>query len=279
MKKELDRMPNLQEMQKEVLEFWKKDNTFFKSVEKKSKGEVVFYDGPPFPTGKPHHGTILVSFIKDMVARYQTMRGNKVARQWGWDCHGLPIEVQAEGLLGITDKSEIEKSIGIDVFNNKCREIVSQNNDSWREYVENMARWVDYDNAYRTMDTNYMESVIWAFKELFSKGLIYKDYRVNPYCYRCETALSISDTRESDSTRPKQDRWVMVKFKTELKINNLPVYFLAWTTTPWTLPSNMALAVGEKVKYSFIKVNDEVFVAGSNSLSRYKMYLEKILKF
>jgi len=270
MKKELDRMPNLQEMQKEVLEFWKKDNTFFKSVEKDSKGEVVFYDGPPFPTGKPHHGTILVSFIKDMVARYQTMRGNKVARQWGWDCHGLPIEVQAEGLLGITDKSEIEKSIGIDVFNNKCREIVSQNNDSWREYVENMARWVDYDNAYRTMDTNYMESVIWAFKELFNKGLIYKDYRVTPYCYRCETALSISDTRESDSTRPKQDRWVMVKFKTEQKVNNLPVYFLAWTTTPWTLPSNMALAVGEKVKYSFIKVNDEVFVAGSNSLSRYK---------
>ena len=270
MNKELERTPNLQKMQTEILDFWKKDNTFFKSVEKKSKDEVVFYDGPPFPTGKPHHGTILVSFIKDMVARYQTMRGYKVARQWGWDCHGLPIEVQAEGLLGITDKSEIEKSIGVNTFNSKCREIVSQNNDSWREYVENMARWVDYDNAYRTMDKNYMESVIWAFKELYNKGLIYKDYRVTPYCYRCETALSISDTRESDSTRPKQDRWVMVKFKTNLKENNFPVYFLAWTTTPWTLPSNMALAVGEKVKYSYVLVNDEVFIAGSSSLSKYK---------
>ena len=270
MNKELERTPNLQKMQTEVLDFWKKDNTFFKSVEKKSKDEVVFYDGPPFPTGKPHHGTILVSFIKDMVARYQTMRGYKVARQWGWDCHGLPIEVQAEGLLGITDKSEIEKSIGVNTFNSKCREIVSQNNDSWREYVENMARWVDYDNAYRTMDKNYMESVIWAFKELYNKGLIYKDYRVTPYCYRCETALSISDTRESDSTRPKQDRWVMVKFKTNMKENNFPVYFLAWTTTPWTLPSNMALAVGEKVKYSYVLVNNEVFIAGSSSLSKYK---------
>ena len=270
MKKELQRLPNMNEIQNEILQFWKEDNTFVKSVDKPHKGEVVFYDGPPFPTGKPHHGTVLVSFIKDMISRFQTMQGNKVARQWGWDCHGLPIEVQAEGLLGITDKSEIEKTIGVDKFNEKCREIVSSNDSSWKEYVENMARWVDYDNAYRTMDKDYMESVIWAFAELHKKGYIYKDYRVTPYCTRCETALSISDTRESDSTRPKQDRWVMVKFRTDYTEKKMPVYFLAWTTTPWTLPSNMALAIGETIDYSYVEVNGEVLVAGANALAKYK---------
>ena len=270
MKNELERMPNIPQIQQEMLDFWKKDDTFNKSVNKPSKDEVVFYDGPPFPTGKPHHGTVLVSFIKDMIARYQTMQGNKVARQWGWDCHGLPIEVQAEGVLGITDKSEIEKSIGVAKFNEQCRAIVSQNDESWREYVENMARWVDYDNAYRTMDKDYMESVIWAFREMYNKGYIYKDFRVTPYCTRCETALSISDTRESDSTRPKQDRWVMVKFKADTSFEGKPTYFLAWTTTPWTLPSNMALAIGEKVDYSYVEVDGEVYILGSNAVGNYK---------
>ena len=269
MGKDLERVPDLQKVQQEVLDFWKKNKTFEKSLKKDDK-EIVFYDGPPFPTGKPHHGTVLVSFIKDMIARYQTMQGYSVPRQWGWDCHGLPIEVQAETAMGIESKTEIEKNIGVAKFNDKCREIVSQNNDSWREYVEQMARWVDYDNAYKTMDTPYMESVIWAFKELYNKGLIYKDYRVTPYCARCETALSISETRESDSTRPRQDRWVMVKFKTEYKENGLPVYFLAWTTTPWTLPSNMALAVGENIHYAFVKVDNAVYVVGKGAIGSYK---------
>ncbi len=269
MKKELERTPNIPAVQQEVLKFWEDDRTFEKSLENK-KGEIVFYDGPPFPTGKPHHGTVLVSFIKDMISRYFTMQGYSVPRQWGWDCHGLPIEVQAEGALGIENKTEIEKGIGVAKFNDKCREIVSQNNDSWRTYVREMARWVDYDNAYKTMDTPFMESVIWAFKELYNKGLIYKDFRVTPYCARCETALSISETRESDSTRPKQDRWVIAKFKSNLTENGLPVYFLAWTTTPWTLPSNMALAVGENIDYSFVKVDDAVYVAGSSSISSFK---------
>ena len=270
MKKELERTPNTQSMQEEVLKFWKDNKTFEKSLEKENGKEIVFYDGPPFPTGKPHHGTVLVSFIKDMVARYHTMQGNSVPRQWGWDCHGLPIEVQAETALGITNKTEIENSIGVGNFNDKCFEIVSQNNDSWREYVEQMCRWVDYDNAYKTMDKDFMESVIWAFKELYNKNLIYKDYRVTPYCHRCETALSISETRESDATRPKQDRWVMVKFKTEEVVNGLPVYFLAWTTTPWTLPSNMALAVGETIEYAYVKVENEVLVSAKNALASYK---------
>jgi len=270
MKKELDRIPNIPEVQEEVLKFWKEDNTFEKSLKKEGNKEIVFYDGPPFPTGKPHHGTVLVSFIKDMVSRYHTMQGYSVPRQWGWDCHGLPIEVQAETAMGITNKTEIENTIGVDKFNDKCHDIVSQNNDSWREYVEQMARWVDYDNAYKTMDKDFMESVIWAFKELYDKGLIYKDYRVTPYCHRCETALSISETRESDSTRPKQDRWVMVKFRTNEEVNGIPVYFLAWTTTPWTLPSNMALAVGEKINYAYVKVGNEVLVASKSALASYK---------
>ena len=270
MKKELERTPNIIEAQKEVLSFWKENSIFEKSLEKEDGKEIVFYDGPPFPTGKPHHGTVLVSFIKDMISRYHTMQGYSVPRQWGWDCHGLPIEVQAETALGIENKTDIEKVIGVDKFNDKCKEIVSQNNDSWRSYVEKMARWVNYDNAYKTMDKDFMESVIWAFKELYDKGLIYKDYRVTPYCHRCETALSISETRESDSTRPKQDRWVIAKFKTEESVNNQPIYFLAWTTTPWTLPSNMALAVGENIEYAYVEVDGEVYVASKNSLSSYK---------
>lgn len=270
MKKELERMPQLRQIQEEMLSFWKENKTFEKSVEMNKDREVVFYDGPPFPTGKPHHGTVLVSFIKDMVARYQTMQGFSVPRQWGWDCHGLPIEVQAETALGIADKTEIESKIGVGAFNDKCREIVSQNNDSWAEYVEEMARWVDYKNAYKTMDKDFMESVIWAFKELYDKGYIYKDYRVTPYCHRCETALSISETRESDSTRPRQDRWTIARFKTNETLEGHPVYFMAWTTTPWTLPSNMALAVGEKIDYAYVLVEGDVLIAAKSALPNYK---------
>ena len=270
MKKYLDRNPNLPQMQQEVLDYWEKNKIFEKSLNKDGDKQKVFYDGPPFPTGKPHHGTVLVSFIKDMISRYWTMRGYSVPRQWGWDCHGLPIEVQAEAALGITNKSQIEGEIGVAKFNDKCKEIVSANNDSWREYVREMARWVDYDHAYKTMDTPFMESVIWAFKQLYNKKLVYKDYRVTPYCPRCETALSISETRESDSTRPRQDRWVMARFKTSETEQGLPVYFLAWTTTPWTLPSNMALAVNNNLDYAYVKMENCVYVAIKASLSGFK---------
>ena len=267
--------PDISEIQKNVLEFWKENKVFEKSVEKESKGEVVFYDGPPFPTGKRHHGTILVSFIKDMIARYQTMRGYKVPRVWGWDCHGLPIENQAEVQLGINDKNIIENSLGIDKFNEKCYEIVSGNNEAWKEYVEQMARWVDYDGAYKTMNPTFMESVMWAFKQCYDKGLIYRDYRVTPYCTHCETSLSISDTRESDSTRPRQDRWIIAKFRTDEVIDGKPVFFLAWTTTPWTLPSNLCLAVGEALDYSFVDVGEEIYIACTNVLPSYEKIFGK----
>ena len=265
----LENNPDFAKMQEEILEFWEKDKTFEKSVNKNREKEVVFYDGPPFPTGKPHHGTVLVSFIKDMIARYWTMQGYSVPRVWGWDCHGLPIETQAEKLLEITDKKQIETEVGIEKFNECCHDVVAENNDSWKEYVREMCRWVDYDNAYKTMNTDFMESVLWAFKEAYNKGLIYQDYRVTPYCYRCETALSISDTRESDSTRPKQDTWCIAKFKTNEVVNNKPVYLLAWTTTPWTLFSNMALAVNENFDYAYVEVENEVYIAGKTVLSKF----------
>ena len=265
----LENNPDFSKMQEEVLNFWEEDKTFEKSVEKTREREVVFYDGPPFPTGKPHHGTVLVSFIKDMIARYWTMQGYSVPRVWGWDCHGLPIETQAEKILEITDKKQIETEVGISKFNESCYNVVAENNDAWKEYVREMCRWVDYDNAYKTMNTNFMESVLWAFKESYNKGLIYQDYRVTPYCYRCETALSISDTRESDSTRPRQDTWCIAKFKTEEVIKGKPVYLLAWTTTPWTLFSNMALAVNKEFDYAYVEVENEVYVAGKSILSKY----------
>ena len=265
---ELTSKPDMSAIQADILKFWKENNIFERSVNEKKAGEVVFYDGPPFPTGSPHHGTVLVSFIKDMIARYQTMKGYSVPRVWGWDCHGLPIENQAEKDLGIESKNEIERDIGR--FNDACYDIVSSSNEAWREYVEQMARWVDYDGAYRTMSLGFMESVMWAFKECYDKGLIYRDYRVTPYCMQCETSLSISDTRESDSTRPKQDRWVIVKFKTDTKINGKPVYILAWTTTPWTLPSNMCLAVGEDVNYAFVDMGEEIYVASKATLPTYE---------
>ncbi|MCL2051290.1 MAG: isoleucine--tRNA ligase [Lachnospiraceae bacterium] len=272
---EFSSKPDLAKIQGDILSFWKDQEIFEKSLQK-SKGEVIFYDGPPFPTGKPHHGTVLVSFIKDMIARYHTMQGFSVPRVWGWDCHGLPIENQAEKKLGVTDKSEIEKSIGIGLFNDTCHEIVAGNDDAWRAYVEQMARWVDYDGAYKTMNVTFMESVMWAFKQCYEKGLIYRDYRVAPYCCQCETSLSISDTRESDSTRPRQDRWVVAQFKSELEIDGMPVYFVAWTTTPWTLPSNMALALGSEIDYAYVRLQDRVIIACESTLHNFpKIFGEK----
>lgn len=272
---ELDSHLDIVKVQDEVLDFWEHSQAFEKSIEDRRGDEIVFYDGPPFPTGKPHHGTVLVSFIKDMIARYWTMRGFRVPRVWGWDCHGLPIENQAETLMGISDKNEIEGSIGIDKFNEKCFEIVSSNNDAWKNYVKQMARWVDYNGAYKTMNRPFMESVMWAFKQCYDKGYIYRDYRVTPYCMHCETSLSISDTRESDSTRPRQDRWIIAKFKIKDCQSAKPTYMLAWTTTPWTLPSNLCLAVGKSLDYAFVDVGDEIFVACKNVLPKYEKIFGK----
>lgn len=270
----LESNPNLVKIQEDIIEFWKKDAIFEKSLKGKSK-QNIFVDGPPFPTGTPHHGTVLSSFMKDMIARFWTMQGYSVPRVWGWDCHGLPTEAQAEKKLGLTDKKQIENEIGIAKFNQACYDIVSGNNETWRKYVNEMARWVDYDNSYKTMNKSFMESVIWAFATCYEKGLIYEDHRVTPYCYRCETALSISDTRESDSTRPKQDTWALARFKTDEKIEGKDVYLMAWTTTPWTLPSNLALAVGADMDYVFVQVEDAICIAGKDGIKQYEKLFGK----
>ena len=180
---------NFPALERNTLAFWERESVFEKSL-RLSEREMVFYDGPPFPTGAPHFGTIFVSILKDTLARYFTMAGYSVPRRWGWDCHGLPIENAVERQLGIGDKGEIEKKLGVAAFNDACRRLVSDCNDAWKSYIRKVGRWVDYEHAYRTLDRPYMESVLWIFKQCYQKGLIYKDFRVAPYCCRCETSLS-----------------------------------------------------------------------------------------
>jgi len=264
--------PVFPQLETAVLERWKAERTFERSLERTQElPEFVFYDGPPFPTGSPHYGTIFVSILKDVIPRYKTMRGFYVPRAWGWDCHGLPVETQAEKNLGIKDKREIEQKVGVKAFNDECRKIVSTFNSAWKVYIDRIGRWVDFDHPYQTLDASFMESVLWAFSEIYKKDLIYKDFRVSPYCYRCQTALSVSDTRMDDATRMKQDRAITVKFRVIGKENT---FFLAWTTTPWTLPSNLSLAVGPEVPYVFGQKGDETYIFAKSALGRYKKELD-----
>ena len=256
------------EVERNILEDWNRNGTFEKSL-RLSKKEFVFYDGPPFPTGTPHFGTIFVSILKDALARFFTMAGYSVPRRWGWDCHGLPIENAVEKKLGIQDKTMIEKSMGVAAFNNECRKLVSDCNAAWENYIRKIGRWVDYTNAYHTLDLSYMESMLWVFKQCYDRGLIYKDYRVTPYCYHCETTLSISDSRESDSMRPRQDPEIIVIFKALDEINGKPTYYLAWTTTPWTLTSNLVLAVGADYRYAAFEHEGRVFIMAEALMERW----------
>lgn len=258
------------EIERDILEHWKRNQIFEKSLRVSDK-ELVFYDGPPFPTGAPHFGTIFVSILKDSLARFFTMAGYSVPRRWGWDCHGLPIENAVEKKLKIQDKTIIEKTMGVAAFNNECRKLVYDCNTSWKNYIRKIGRWVDYQNAYRTLDINYMESVLWVFKKCYDQELIYKDYRVTPYCYHCQTTLSISDTRESDSTRPRQDPEIIVTFKALDEIDGKPTYYLAWTTTPWTLTSNLVLAVGAGYRYVAFesREHDRVFIMAEDLLKNW----------
>ncbi len=271
--RKVEARPHFPTLEKGVVDRWKREKTFERSIEEnRSKPEFIFYDGPPFATGSPHHGTIFISAIKDLVGRYKTMRGYHVPRTWGWDCHGLPIETIAEKNLGLKDKSEIETTVGVAAFNAECRRIVSDYDANWRTYIDRIGRWVDMEKPYRTLDRSFMESVIWAFGESHRKGLIYKDYRVAPYCYRCETPLSLSEIRVDDSTRPKQDRAITVQFSL---IGMDGVSALAWTTTPWTLPSNLALAVGKDVEYVVVDSQVGRVLLAQKALKRYERELGK----
>jgi isoleucyl-tRNA synthetase len=233
---------NIPEQEKTILEFWKKDKTFEKSLDKKSsKGDFVFYDGPPFATGTPHYGHIVASLMKDMIPRYWTMRGYRVERKWGWDTHGLPIENIVEQELGLKNKKDIEK-IGIDKFNEMARSKVLMFVDEWKKVIERMGRWADMENSYKTMDLSYMESIWWVFKELWGKELIYEGYKSMHVCPRCETTLSQHEV--SDNYKDVKDLSVTAKFELQSESGT---YVLAWTTTPWTLIGNVALAIGEKL--------------------------------
>ncbi len=252
---EVPQQPNLPALEQEVLDWWERDGTFRASVEARPGGEneYVFYDGPPFATGLPHYGQLLTGFVKDAVPRYQTMKGRRVERRFGWDCHGLPAEMLAEKGLGLATRADIV-AYGISSFNDYCRSFVQGTTDEWRWYVTRQARWVDFDNDYKTMDLSYMESVMWAFKAAYEKGLIYQGYRVLPYCWECETPLSNFETRLDDSYRPRTDPAVTVAFQLEPQGDgeglNGALRLLVWTTTPWTLPSNLALAVGPDIDYA-----------------------------
>ena len=265
--------PNLEER---VLDKWEKDNTFQVSVDSKpEESEYVFYDGPPFANGLPHHGHLLTGYVKDVVPRFQTMKGKKVERRFGWDCHGLPAEMEVEKELQVSGRSEITE-YGIDKFNERCEESVLRFTEEWEKTVTRQARWVDFENDYKTMDPSYMESVMWAFKQLWEKDLIYEAFRVMPYSWGAETPLSNFEIRLDDATRPRQDPAVTVAFDLDTKENESEkVRLLAWTTTPWTLPSNLALAVGAEIEYSKLKDSDgTIWIISSNALSRYEEQLE-----
>ncbi|MCF8546924.1 MAG: isoleucine--tRNA ligase [Microbacteriaceae bacterium] len=246
--------PSFPAIEHDVLAYWATNDTFRKSIaNREGCDEWVFYDGPPFANGLPHYGHLLTGYAKDLFPRYQTMRGKQVHRRFGWDTHGLPAELEAERQLGITDKSQIEE-MGLAAFNAAAKESVLKYTKEWEEYVTRQARWVDFENDYKTLDITFMESVIWAFKQLHDKGLAYEGYRVLPYCWRDQTPLSNHELRMDDDVyKARQDQSVTVTFPlTGAKAESLGlvgVNALAWTTTPWTLPTNAALAVGPSIGY------------------------------
>ena len=237
------------QIEQRVLAGWDEDDTFRASVAQRDDApEFVFYDGPPFANGLPHYGHLLTGYVKDLIPRFQTMRGNKVERRFGWDCHGLPAELEAEKQLGIKDKSEIDV-MGLEKFNEYCKSSVLRYTDEWRDYVTRQARWVDFDNDYKTLDLDFMESVMWAFKELFDKGLIYQGFRVLPYSWYEQTPLSNQETRLDDAYKMRQDPAVTVDMPLHGEGPLDGANAIIWTTTPWTLPSNLAVAVHPDIDY------------------------------
>jgi isoleucyl-tRNA synthetase len=260
--------PDLPQLEQRILERWKREGSFVASIEQREKDpdarEFVFYDGPPFANGLPHYGHLLTGYVKDAVPRYRTMRGDIVHRRFGWDCHGLPAEVTTEKELGISGHPEIIR-FGLAEFNEACRRSVLQFTREWEEYVTRQARWVDFENDYKTLDLTYMESVMWAFKALWDRGFIYEGYKVLAYCWRCETPLSNTETRMDDVYHDRQDPAITVWFEDDHGDR-----LLAWTTTPWTLPSNLALAVGPDIAYAVVEKDGHRYVLADSRLDAYE---------
>lgn len=283
--------------EEKVLAFWKENRIFEKSLEqtapqagsgflgrflgKGKKKEFVFYDGPPFATGLPHYGSLLSSIIKDVIPRYKTMCGFYVRRRWGWDCHGLPIENQIEKELGLKTKKDIER-IGVEAFNAACRASVLRYTHDWKVFIERVGRWVEFDTAYKTMGITYMESVWWVLKELHKRNLLYEGKKVLLYCPHCETPLAKAEIAMDNTYKDITEEAVTVKFKVKNPTEyGLPenTFLLAWTTTPWTLPGNVALAVGENILYSIVQVSDVVYIIASDLVAKhFTPEIVKVLK-
>ena len=272
---EAEANPNFPRIERAIIKRWAEDGTFEASIERRPRttrgkpNEFVFYDGPPFANGLPHPGHLATGFVKDLVPRYQAMRGRHVARRFGWDCHGLPAELEVEQEIGVHGRNAILE-YGIARFNAKCRESVLKFAGEWESYVTRQARWVDFKDDYKTMDLSFMESVIWAFKELWDKGLIYESYRVVPYSWAAQTPLSNFETRLDNSFRERTDPALTVKF-TLIPDRDVsePTKLLAWTTTPWTLPSNLALCVRADFDYAVMHRDGERLVLAHSAIERY----------
>jgi isoleucyl-tRNA synthetase len=274
---EVESQPHFPDVEKRVLARWTESDTFQRSVTGRDAGdsgenEFVFYDGPPFANGLPHYGHLITSYIKDIVPRFQTMRGHRVERRFGWDCHGLPAEMEAEKELGVSGRAQI-LDFGIDKFNDHCRASVMKYTHEWERYVNRAGRWVDFQNDYKTLDLPYMESLIWGLKQLWERGLLYESYRVMPYSWAAQTPLSNHETRLDDAYRERQDPAITVRFRLRPDGDPLPTDILAWTTTPWTLPSNLALAVGPDIAYAVYEMEGRRLILGEESVPKYESEL------
>lgn len=253
------------EYEKDWVQRWKEDDTFNKSVaQRPADNSWVFYDGPPFLTGTPHHGHLLVSTVKDTMGRFHTMKGQRVERRWGWDCHGLPAEVYVEKTLGISNKKEIGTKISVSDYVKECRAAMVRTGTEWEDTIERIGRWVEFKGAYKTMDNNYMESVWWAFKRLYEEGKIYEGEKILVYCTKDATPISKSEVAMENSYQMDTDPSLFVYFKLE----DEDEYLLAWTTTPWTLPANMVLAVNQDVDYSLVAHGDKKFYVASDRIEK-----------
>ncbi|MCQ2913768.1 MAG: isoleucine--tRNA ligase [Alphaproteobacteria bacterium] len=270
-------------IEEEILAYWKEQETFKKSISKRDAGakgsnEYVFYDGPPFANGLPHYGHLVTGYVKDIIPRFQTMRGHRVERRFGWDCHGLPAEMDTEKHLGISGRAAISK-FGIGKFNETCKERVLMYTNEWQQTVTRQARWVAFDNDYKTMDLPYMESIIWAFKELYKKGLMYEGVRILPYSWAAETPVSNFETRMDNSYREREDPSVTIMFELNpIEGETKPIKALAWTTTPWTLPSNLALCVNKDIDYDIFEEDGTQYILADALVGRYKRELANATK-
>ncbi|MDC7223906.1 MAG: class I tRNA ligase family protein, partial [Spirochaetales bacterium] len=265
MYKTVDPRVNFPAMEESILKFWEDEKIFEKSLEtRKDNEDFVFYDGPPFATGLPHYGHILAGTIKDVIPRYQTMKGKHVSRRFGWDCHGLPVEYEMEKQLGISGKTEIEK-YGVANFNEMCRSIVLRYTNEWKNVITRTGRWVDFENDYKTMEPDYMESIWWVVKKLWEKDLVYEGHYILPYCPRCSTVLSNHELNLG-GYKDVHDPAITVRFKVKDQDNT---YLLAWTTTPWTLPSNLALCMGPEIDYVKIKDGEDFYILAEARLEAY----------